>query len=353
MSKRTIIGIAVVLILLGLFCIVGFIILAPAIQNVYVQLTAAAEEPGEQFLQALKAGDYVTAYSLCNADLQVELGNAQVFSETIPRFTGWTMESQSITTNTNEAGVSLNGDLTYYNGAVSTYELVMLYEDGVYKVAGFHFGGIEDVAVLLGDTFMEALRNKDYKTAYGLFESNLQSETESAEYLAMIFPKLTFWTIEARQITTNTKMPGVSLEGEVTFYNDFETEYELVLVLVNGEYHIAGFNFPELFLVAVEPGEAFLQALKADDYQAAYDLFAPNLLVEISSPEALQEMIPPDIDFVSWDMAPESYKLNDGTESVVLRGILVVGDGSEVDYNLVMVIVEGEYLLGGFNFQVR
>ncbi len=96
-------------------------------------------------------------------------------------------------------------------------------------------------AQIVGESFMAALRDADYATAYGLCGPDLQAEFDGAEGLGTwmqdnsIVPLA--WTFESENVVDSM----IQLLGTATFSGDMEAGFKVVVIEVDGEFLVAGF----------------------------------------------------------------------------------------------------------------
>lgn len=97
-------------------------------------------------------------------------------------------------------------------------------------------------AQIVGESFMAALRDADYATAYDLCAPDLQAEFDGAEDLGAwmqdngIVPLE--WTFESENVLDAM----IQLLGTVTFAGDVEAGFEVVVIEVDGELLVTGFH---------------------------------------------------------------------------------------------------------------
>ena len=121
--------------------VLAYVILAPAVGNVYENISEDAASTGEQFLQALADGDFATAYDLCTPELQQELGEADQLAATFGpgglQIESWNYETQSVTLEDGRSGFALVGDVTFSGGKTGSLSVALVYVDEAFRVAGF------------------------------------------------------------------------------------------------------------------------------------------------------------------------------------------------------------------------
>jgi hypothetical protein len=108
--------------LLGIVAAFGAVlfIVIILIVNTFTQPIVAA---GEEFMTALKQGDYERAYTLCTPELQDALGSQAGMAELVQNYqpTEWNWTSRSI-----RNGVGrLSGSFTYADGKTGSVHLVL------------------------------------------------------------------------------------------------------------------------------------------------------------------------------------------------------------------------------------
>jgi hypothetical protein len=130
----------VILVCVGVL-VLAYVILAPAVGNVYENIVEGAASTGEQFLQALADGDFATAYDLCTPELQQELGStdqlAAMFGPSGLQIESWHYETQPMTLEDGRSGFALVGDVTFSGGKTGTLSVVLVHVDEAFRVAGF------------------------------------------------------------------------------------------------------------------------------------------------------------------------------------------------------------------------
>jgi hypothetical protein len=109
------------------FIVILLLVLGSALQPV---VTA-----GDNFMTALKTGDYAQAYALCTPDLQKELGSVAGTAALVQGHqpANWNWSSRSVR---NGAGY-LDGSLTYANGRTGTVHLVLNQVGKDWKIVSF------------------------------------------------------------------------------------------------------------------------------------------------------------------------------------------------------------------------
>jgi len=102
-------------------------------------LTQPLADASDDYLEALKTGDYATAYDLSAPNVQEELGSAEglqrfvVENNFIPE--SWNFNDRSVE---NDTG-TLTGTVTLADGTVVNTEINMAKIDGDWLVTGIHF----------------------------------------------------------------------------------------------------------------------------------------------------------------------------------------------------------------------
>jgi len=100
-------------------------------------LTQPAAAVGENFMTALKNGDYAGAYNLCSPALQKELGSPQGLETRIKNGrvqpTQWSLTSRNVS---NDQG-QLDGSVTFTGNREGTVLLVLAQVGNDWKIAGF------------------------------------------------------------------------------------------------------------------------------------------------------------------------------------------------------------------------
>jgi hypothetical protein len=90
---------------------------------------------GDDFMTALKTGDYAHAYALCSPDLQEELGSASALGTMAQGYqpAQWNWSSRSI-----RNGVGrLDGSFTYVGGKSGTAHLTLASVDNGWRITSF------------------------------------------------------------------------------------------------------------------------------------------------------------------------------------------------------------------------
>lgn len=101
-------------------------------------LTRTADVVGEDFMAALRDGNYRQAYSLCAPALQTDLGSVDKLGESVKDLhpTQWTFTSRQV-----EGGsAQLDGDLTYGDQQAGKLRLVLDQIGNDWRVSGFKLG---------------------------------------------------------------------------------------------------------------------------------------------------------------------------------------------------------------------
>jgi hypothetical protein len=99
-------------------------------------------------------------------------------------------------------------------------------------------------------------------------------------------------------------------------------------------------------LPATEVAGAFMTALRDADYATAYDLFAPDLQAEFGTADAVGEwMVSNGIEPLAWAFTTDNV---DG-ETLQLLGTATFPDDLELELEMVLIQVEGEWRVAGFH----
>jgi hypothetical protein len=116
-------------------CVAFFLILF----LVVLKATAPAADVGQAFMEALKAGNYRSAYAMCTADLKSEMGSADDLgalletNDAVPD--DWSFTSRNVENDQ----AQLLGTGTFSGGREADIEIVLDKVDGEWLVSGFHF----------------------------------------------------------------------------------------------------------------------------------------------------------------------------------------------------------------------
>ena len=134
MNRKVLVIIGGVILVLCLMC-VCIIGVAFALGVLGTQPAATA---GEDFMAALKKGDYNQAYNLCAPALQRELGSARNLETRIKNGkvepTGWTFTSRNVNNDTGQ----LDGTVTFTGNREGNVRLVLTQVGGQWKISGFN-----------------------------------------------------------------------------------------------------------------------------------------------------------------------------------------------------------------------
>ncbi len=162
-NKQTIFIIIGVIAALGLgACLLTPVLMKSAMGELDVTLDEMMSASGEHFIQALADEEYETAYDLCTADLQAQIGGpedlAAMFSS-MDSITSWTYDTwmNEVETQFGEhtgtmTVVRLKGDVTFSNGKSDALEVILYPEienfsietgELPYRVAKFSIGAEE------------------------------------------------------------------------------------------------------------------------------------------------------------------------------------------------------------------
>ncbi len=124
--------------------VLALALLGPAIGNVYDKIledTSTTSTAGENFLQALKDGDYETAYALLHPDVQSEISGPESLKANFPPsvIDTWEYEATSVTTTEGAGGIALTGILTLIDGSQLDMQLILVKVGEENRVAGYSF----------------------------------------------------------------------------------------------------------------------------------------------------------------------------------------------------------------------
>ena len=113
-----------------LACILIFVFVFVLANNLTQPMTNA----GDAFMNALKAGDYDTAYGMCTTSLQQEVGDANGLKTGLLSLqpTTWNWDSRSVTNGQGQ----LSGTATFSDGKSNPVSLVLQQVGNDWKVAG-------------------------------------------------------------------------------------------------------------------------------------------------------------------------------------------------------------------------
>ncbi|MBM3129545.1 MAG: hypothetical protein FJ009_13080 [Chloroflexi bacterium] len=134
MNKKVLLIIGGVALVFCLLCTILFVV----VFALGIGATQPAATAGENFMTALKNGDYNQAYGLCSPALQRELGNAGGLGTRIRNGkvepTAWSFSSRNISNDTGE----LTGTVTFTGNREGTVRLVLAQVGGEWKISGFN-----------------------------------------------------------------------------------------------------------------------------------------------------------------------------------------------------------------------
>ncbi|MCX7839135.1 MAG: hypothetical protein N2559_06720 [Anaerolineae bacterium] len=116
---------------------------------------------------------------------------------------------------------------------------------GVLGVAFVLGLGATQPIINAGDSFMTALKNEDYTSAYNLCTPALQQELRNPQGLANLIRNANVRPIQWSYSSRNVSNDQGQLEGSVTFVGNREGTVQLVLTQVGGTWKIAGFRLRE------------------------------------------------------------------------------------------------------------
>lgn len=102
--------------------------------------------------------------------------------------------------------------------------------------------GLTGPAAEVGESFMAALRDGDYTTAYNLCDPALQVELGSVEGLQSLVEAGSAtpasWSFSSRQVNGN----NATLSGDMTFENGQSGQVDLTLINSDGSWLLTSFN---------------------------------------------------------------------------------------------------------------
>jgi hypothetical protein len=227
------------------------------------------------------------------------------------------------------------------------------------KTAIFIVPGVDETALqavdsvaaqIVADGFMMALQEADYATAYDLCAPDLQAEFGSAEDLGAWIQDNGIEPLDWTFTSENPVDEMYQFLGTALFAGDLETDLEVTLIQVDGDWLVAGFHLGRAQEVYAT-GDAFLTALKDEDYDQAYALFVPELQQQIGEVADLQSMIQDNMaqpDEWEWTSFKQSTG-EGGVQTASLEASLTYLEGREGAVTLTLVKIGEEWKLTSFN----
>lgn len=224
----------------------------------------------------------------------------------------------------------------------------------IYIVPGVEDAALQDLAAvaagIVADGFMLALQEADYATAYELCAPDLQAVFGSAEDLGAWMQDNGIEPLDWTFTSENPVDDMYQFLGTALFAGDLETDLEVTLIQVDGDWLVAGFHVgstQEVYAI----GDAFLTALKEEDYDQAYAFFVPELQQQIGDVADLQSMIQDNMaqpDEWAWTSFKQSTG-EGGVQTASLEGSLTYLDEREGAVTLTLVKIGEEWKLTSFN----
>lgn len=226
----------------------------------------------------------------------------------------------------------------------------------IYIALGFVDTALQAVdsveAGIVADDFMLALVTADYVTAYDLCSPDLQAEFGSAEDLGAWMQDNGVEPLDWTFTSEDQADDLYQFLGAALFAEDLEADLEVTLIRVDDNWLVAGFQVggaEEQEVYAT--GDAFLTALKDEDYDQAYALFVPELQQQIGDVADLQSMIqdsmaqPDEWEWTSFDLSAGEG----GVQTASLEGGLTFLEGREGAVTLTLVKIGEDWSLTSFN----
>ena len=107
------------------------------------------------------------------------------------------------------------------------------------------FENILDDASIIGEDFLQALKESDYDAAYARLHPDVQGEIPGPDALEALFPPTTIatWEYEVDSITTTDGEAGVAMIGILTLSDGSQLDMQIILVRVGEENRVVGFLF--------------------------------------------------------------------------------------------------------------
>ncbi len=137
MNKKVVLIIGAVL----LVCCVGIVAVAGLGGLAALGATQPAAQAGENFMSALKAGDYSKAFDLCDPALQSELKDVQGLETMITNGNVQPNSWKFTSRNVDNSSAKLEGSATFTGDRAGTVSLELNKTGNDWKVIGFHLKG--------------------------------------------------------------------------------------------------------------------------------------------------------------------------------------------------------------------
>ena len=101
-----------------------------------------------------------------------------------------------------------------------------------------------------------------------------------------------------------------------------------------------------------DTGEQFLQAIKSEDFEAAYGLCTSDLQAELGDATDLAFYFPTDV--LQLDTWTATVTMDESTVTIsYMAGDVTFTDGTEGTYSLTLKQIENQYLVDNFAFEPK
>jgi hypothetical protein len=130
--KRILIGLVVIVVLCGVVAGGAFFLAGNALKGL--------SDTGNNFMAALRDGDYETAYNLSSTDLQAQIGDVDAIKSNIEGGNAqpqtWNFNSINVENNIGQ----MSGTGVFANGETAPITLGLILEGDQWKILAFNFG---------------------------------------------------------------------------------------------------------------------------------------------------------------------------------------------------------------------
>jgi limonene-1,2-epoxide hydrolase len=218
------------------------------------------------FCNALRGGDYQTAYNQLSSGLQAKYGSESAFAAAFSNNGGLGKVTGCTVSNVNDGAGKGTINYNLSGGSRLLVDYSLIDESGASKI---NAQSPRSSPALTLNTYCSALASADYQTAYNQFSKSLQGQvgTESQFADAATADKIKGCTV--------TSVNDAGATGTVTYLrsNGNKTSATDTLVNEQGTWKI---NAQQAISTPTETLLTYCDALEQKDYQSAYNQLSSN-----------------------------------------------------------------------------
>lgn len=223
------------------------------------------------FCNALKSGDYQTAYNQLSSGLQSKFGSEGQFAAGYASNVGLGKITNCSVSNVDDSAGTGTISNTFASGSTVVDDYTLVNENGAWKINSQQ---PRSTPALTLHTYCDAINRGDYQTAYNQLSSTAQSQQSEAQFAANFGPgQLTSCTVDQANDAAGT--------GTITYASNSGNKITAddTLVKENNTWKINSQQLrssPTLTLLT------YCSALKSGNYPTAYDQLSSSLQSQIT-----------------------------------------------------------------------